>query len=66
MGPKTKRKCLFGGTFEMAVESQRAVRCGLCGASFSASPRENRRVAGEVIPGWTVRLPVHKEGESKD
>ena len=53
-----KAKCIFSGDIVGSRESARTVRCP-CGFSASVEPRYNRRVAGEVLPGWTVRIPSH-------
>jgi hypothetical protein len=37
-------------------------KCDQSGAHVSVTPKCDRRVAGEVLPGWTVRIPSHEEG----
>lgn len=57
-----RKKCIGSGAVIGSREASRSVRCP-CGYSAPAVPRQNRRVAGEVIPGWTVRVPSHTEGK---
>lgn len=59
-----KIRCIFGGSIDGATEATRVARCS-CGFSVEATPRYDRRDAGQIIPGWTVRIPVHYEGRRK-
>lgn len=57
-------KCFYGGQYVASREAVRSVLCP-CGASFKAVPKFNRRVAGEVVPGYTTRIPAHEESKHK-
>lgn len=54
--------CLNSGAIIGGTEAQRTVRCD-CGFVAKAEPKWNRKSAGQVVEGWTVRMPVHKEGQ---
>ena len=58
MSKRKVRRCLWSGSMQGAYEAQIVVRC-TCGFSSYAAPRHNRRIAGEILEGWSIRLPSH-------
>jgi hypothetical protein len=53
-------KCRESGSIVGSREAARYVRCS-CGFTVTARPRFDRRVAGEVVLGWTAKIPAHLE-----
>jgi hypothetical protein len=53
-----RERCIEGGSIKGSREAERIVYC-VCGWSGYATPRHDRRIAGEVVPGWTIRVPAH-------
>ncbi len=62
VGETKKMKCMQSGQIAGAYEAMRVYHCS-CGASMYVTPKRDRRVAGEVIPGVSIRIPSHKEGK---
>jgi hypothetical protein len=56
---KTSRKCMGSGDIVGTNESGRWVDCQYCGFFAEATPRHDRVVAGQAVPGWTMRVPFH-------
>lgn len=64
MKPMKKQKCIQSGQIDSAYGAQIVYHCS-CGASMYVQPKKDRRVAGEIVPGYSVRIPSHKEGSVK-
>jgi DNA-directed RNA polymerase subunit RPC12/RpoP len=62
---KKTTRCMGGGSIVGTNESGRYVDCQYCGFYAKATPRHDRTVAGEVVPGWTMRVPAHDPVERK-
>lgn len=58
----TAPRCMNSGQIAGSREAERIGHCSRCGFRFPATPRHNRRVAGEIVEGWTIRIPAHREG----
>ena len=50
--------CLNSQAVVAANKSQRTVRCE-CGFVSNAEPMWNRKSDGQVVEGWSVRMPKH-------
>lgn len=55
-------RCSESGAIISSREFATTIRC-ICGFWAPARPRRDRRCGGEIIPGVTVKMPAHYEGE---
>lgn len=55
-----KVKCRYSGAVYGTTESARLVRCS-CGHVAGVTPKQDRISGGQVVPGWSVRMPSHAE-----
>lgn len=58
-----KIKCMESGAIISSRETATIIRC-VCGFWATAKPRRNRRSGGEIVPGFTVKMPAHYEGSN--